>query len=133
VETIEKKKVKDSGTRRGFESGAVRDAATGKGRYDLVSPIPLRRLAQLYENGAVKYNARNWEKGMNLAVFYNSMMNHAQKVLEGWTDEDHEAAVLWNMFGYIHTKEMIKRGLLPKELDDMPKTFMREGEECYDI
>ena len=35
----------DSGERQQYATGAVRDLATGKGRYDLISPIALRRLA----------------------------------------------------------------------------------------
>ena len=49
-------KVKDSGKRRNFgKNRAVRDVATGKGRYDLISPIAMQRLADHYENGAGKY------------------------------------------------------------------------------
>lgn len=40
-------KIKDSGTRRKFESGAVRDIAEGKGRCDL---LPLDTIARLFGN-----------------------------------------------------------------------------------
>ncbi|KKK94181.1 hypothetical protein LCGC14_2685460, partial [marine sediment metagenome] len=39
-------RVKDSGKRQEFETGSVRDTQEGKGRYDLVSPIFVRRLAE---------------------------------------------------------------------------------------
>ena len=42
------------------------------------------------------------------------------KYLEGHRDEDHLAAARWNIGGMIHTEEMIGRGLLPGELDDLP-------------
>lgn len=112
--------IKDSGTRRKFDSGAVRDAETGKGRFDLISPIALTRLAQHYESGAVKYSARNWEKGIPLSTFMDSTLRHLNKYREGIRDEDHITAALWNVAGFIHTEEMIKRELLPKELDDLP-------------
>lgn len=40
--------------------------------------------------------------------------------LEGEDSEDHLAAAFWNLQGLIHTEEMIKRGLLPKALNDLP-------------
>tara|TARA_R110001606_G_scaffold191714_1_gene339649 strand:- start:15 stop:356 length:342 start_codon:yes stop_codon:yes gene_type:complete len=42
------------------------------------------------------------------------------KFLEGHRDEDHMAAAMWNIGAVIHVGEMIERGLLPKELDDLP-------------
>lgn len=112
--------LKDSGSRREFSTGSVRDAATGKGRYDLVSPLALERLAQLYERGAQKYDARNWEKGQPLSAYLDCAMRHLQKHLAGYRDEDHMAAAAWNAFGLMHTEIMISRGLLPAELDDLP-------------
>jgi len=112
--------VKDSGQRAQFGTGAVRDLSEHKGRFDLISPIALERIAQHYENGARKYSDRNWEKGIPLHSFIDSAMRHINKIQLGCTDEDHAAAAAWNIIGFIHTKEMIERGLLPKELDDMP-------------
>ena len=44
--------IKDSGNRRTFEGGAVRDIQEGKGRCDL---LPLNEIAMLYRNdGAIK-------------------------------------------------------------------------------
>lgn len=43
-------KVLDSGTRQEFETGAVRDAQTGKGRYDLLPARALRFLSLYYKN-----------------------------------------------------------------------------------
>lgn len=112
--------IKDSGSRRAFETGSVRDAAGGKGRYDLVTPIALRRLAGLYERGAAKYAARNWEKGQPMSVLLDCATRHLQKHLMGYRDEDHLAAAAWNVFAMMHTEHQIARGSLPKELDDLP-------------
>jgi len=113
-------KVKDSGERRNFKTGSVRDIRTGKGRFDLISPIALRRLAQHLENGAVKYGDRNWELGQPLAGYLDSAIRHLIDFLEGKRDEDHLSAGAWNIFSAIHTEEMICRGVLPKELNDLP-------------
>ncbi len=114
--------VVDSGLGRAeFETGAVRDVQENKGRFDLMATEPLFRLAKHYENGARKYYDRNWEKGIPLSRYIDSAFRHLVKVMEQWDDEDHEAAVIWNMFGYIQTKKWIEDGILPASLNDMPK------------
>ncbi len=111
--------VKDSGQRQEFDTGSKRDTRDGKGRYDLIPPYALSRLARHYENGAKKYGDRNWEKGQPLARYLDSMIRHAYKFLGGSRDEDHLAAVAWNALAYIETEERIRKGILPKELDDI--------------
>lgn len=111
-------RVKDSGKRQEFGTGSVRDTRQGKGRFDLITPIGMRRLAVHYENGAVKYGDRNWEKGQPIQRYIDSLIRHAYCYLEGKRDEDHLAAITWNAFAVMHTEEMIDRGKLPKELDD---------------
>lgn len=115
--------LKDSGTRREFTTGAQRDGVAGKGRFDLLPYWPQKRFAQHMEKGAIKYAARNWEKGIPLSVFLNSAENHVQKLKAGFTDEDHAAAALWNISCFIETEARIKAGLLPAELDDLPHTW----------
>jgi hypothetical protein len=114
-------KVKDSGERQEFQTGSVRDKQEGKGRYDLIPPYPLKRLAVHYENGARKYKERNWEKGQNTARYYESAMRHLLDYMSGDRSEDHLSAVVWNIFGLIFTEEMVRLGKLPPELDDLPK------------
>lgn len=111
--------VKDSGKRQEFETGSKRDTRDGKGRYDLIPAYALSRLARHYENGAVKYGDRNWEKGQPLARYLDSMIRHAFRFLGGSRDEDHLAAVAWNALAFIETEERIKKGILPEELDDV--------------
>lgn len=109
---------KDSGERQGFETGAQRDTQTDKPRYDLVSPIALRRLAELLARGASKYGDRNWEKGIPLSRSYASLFRHMMQWAEGDVTEDHLAAVMCNAMFIMHTEEMIKQGKLPDELAD---------------
>ena len=112
--------VKDSGKREEMQTGSKRDSRDGKGRYDLMSPVVLARDARHFENGSKKYGDRNWEKGQPLSRFLDSAMRHLNKYLEGHRDEDHLAAARWNIGGMIHVEEMIQRGLLPAELNDLP-------------
>lgn len=118
--------VKDSGQRRAFSTGSQRDGATGKGRYDLISPIALAALARLYERGAAKYDARNWERGQPVSVFMDCALRHLQKHLAGFRDEDHLAAAMWNVAGLIHTEHQCARGKLPAELIDWPESYVTE-------
>lgn len=143
--------IKDSGTRREFNTGAVRDLAEGKGRCDL---LPLEEVARIlntdgnpdtilslisrymttgnldfirfaiaefnravgwdditsmlevakqYEDGANKYDERNWEKGIPLHCYVDSGIRHYLKNLRGDKDEPHDRAFVWNMLGLIWT------------------------------
>ena len=162
--------IKDSGERREFESGAVRDVQEGKGRCDL---LPLKQCAEWfdvhygnddfcvleeiydfmttrnkgylyyalndfiaqkesgydemsladiildvskhYEEGAKKYEERNWEKGIPLHAYIDSGVRHFLKCMAGWNDEPHNRAFIWNMLGAIWTLEN------KPEFDDLPK------------
>lgn len=106
----------DSGERISYGEGmAIREPSIGKGRYDLVSPFAMRRLAQHYERGSLKYSDRNWEKGMPFSRYIDSAKRHLDKFVMGMTDEDHLAAAVWNLFAIMHHQELGQ-----DELDDMP-------------
>jgi hypothetical protein len=97
--------IKDSGNRREFESGAVRDIQEGKGRMDLLPACAIIRLAKHFENGAKKYEERNWEKGIPTHSFIDSAIRHLMKYLDGATDEDHLCAAAWNCMCCMWTEE----------------------------
>jgi hypothetical protein len=111
--------VKDSGARRSFDTGSVRDVRTGKGRYDLIPPVAIRRIAQHFENGAVKYGDKNWELGQPLSGYLDSGLRHTFNLLELKVDEDHAAAGIWNLIAFLCTAEWIIEGRLPRDLDDI--------------
>jgi hypothetical protein len=112
--------LKDTGSRTSFTSGAVRDAGSGKGAPALVPSFVIWLLSRIYEDGAAKYTSRNWEKGMPLSVYINSMERHLSKLKAGMRDEPHATQLLWNVVGYVYTSALIKMGFRPKELNDMP-------------
>lgn len=111
--------VKDSGERRDFGTGSVRDVRTGKGRFDLLEPYAIGRIAKHFENGAVKYGDSNWAKGQPLSVYLDSALRHLFNVSAGKTDEDHLSAACWNILCLISTQEWVRQGTLPAELDDI--------------
>ena len=136
----------DSGSRREFSTGAVRDIQTGKGRCDLLpidiigtnsnipclvalddfihggDPSAIWRAFKLfaievfgdiqtalleasihYEEGAAKYEERNWEKGIDLYCYIDSGIRHCLKFYRGDTDERHDRAFCWNMLSALWT------------------------------
>ena len=101
-EGIRLTKIDDGGTRQNFSTGAVRESSSGKGRFDLITPYGLDRLAHWYEQGAKKYADRNWEKGIPASRCLDSALRHLTKYMMGKTDEDHLAAAAWNIFAIMH-------------------------------
>lgn len=99
--------VKDSGARSVYASGMVRDTQDGKPRFDLLRPrdVPfsaqfMTRLALLMTNGAGKYGFRNWEQADSreeVERFEGSAERHLNQYLAGDDDEDHAAAVVFNL------------------------------------
>ena len=181
--TQDEKKILDSGERRQFDSGAVRDIQEGKGRCDLL-PIgeiaryfelcndnaerngltqddmagilygidhflfnrdesnishsidifierifcergkAIMELSKHYEEGAKKYADRNWEKGIPLHCYVDSGIRHLMKFYDGWQDEPHDRAFLWNMFGLLWTFHN------KPELDDLPRYCPEDNAEA---
>lgn len=111
--------IDDGGTRISYATGAVREPSTGKGRFDLITPFGLQRLAIWYELGAQKYSDRNWEKGIPISRCLDSAFRHLAKYMMGKTDEDHLAAAVWNILAMMHFEEVMP------ELIDIPA---RRGE-----
>jgi len=122
--TVEPKpdyKIKDSGKRREFGTGAVRDITPNKGRFDLIPWATIRALAIHYQKGCEKYGDRNWEKGIVLSSFLDSGIRHLSQVLDGQNDENHFIAGIWNAVCGYQTLLWMQEGRLPVKLyDDIP-------------
>jgi hypothetical protein len=109
---------KDSGKREEFDSGMVRDTQDGKPRFDLLIPrdVPysdqfFTRVAGLLGRGAEKYSDRNWEKAggsEELERFKSSAFRHFMQWLNDESDEDHAAAVVFNLLAYETTLYKLK-------------------------
>ena len=92
-----KMEIKDSGERREFSTGAVRDMSEGKGRMDLLPWAAIMEVSKHSENGSRKYGEHNIDKGIPTHSLLDSAMRHAAKYLEGWDDEPHLLAAAWNL------------------------------------
>jgi hypothetical protein len=105
---------KDSGKRQGYDSGMVRDIQENKPRFDLLNPLDMPydetlmyRWAMLMERGMTKYGYRNWEKADSqeeLDRFYASAWRHFVQAMSGEDDEDHLAAVCFNLNAITYLK-----------------------------
>ena len=107
-----------------FASGAVRSSDAAGVRYDLISPVGLRRLAETYAEGARKYGDYNWLKGMPASDVLNHAMRHIELWRAGDAAEDHLAHAAWNLFALMHFEET------RPELIDLP--VRRHGGETID-
>ena len=96
--------IKDSGNRREFATGAVRDMAEGKDRFDLMPWAALMEVSKHCENGAKKYGEHNVDKGLPTSSFMDSAVRHLAKHIDGWTDEPHLIAAAWNILWAIQTE-----------------------------
>lgn len=115
--------LKDSGNRQSFSTGAVRDSQEKKGRFDLLPPISEFLVSRIYEDGAIKYAARNWEKGIPIARMVESGVRHLNKYRAGLRDEPHLSMAAWNILGALHIAAMIEMGNMPTDLFDLPNHF----------
>lgn len=73
--------IKDSGERTRFDTGAVRDMHTGKGRMDLLPWEALVEVSKHCEEGALKYGERNCEKGIPIHSLIDSAFRHLAKYM----------------------------------------------------
>lgn len=108
---------KDSGERQTFETGMVRDTATAKARYDLTYLPMFKRWAELMGRGAQKYGERNWEKARTQAEynrFRESAFRHFMQWFNGENpEEDHAAAIFFNVSGAEYVKERLAQEAVP--------------------
>lgn len=100
-----KLEVKFSGQKDTYENGATRDSRKGKGRYDLISPLFLKRLAKVLEAGAENHGDNNWKGGIQYSRLIDSALRHISQYNEGLKDEDHLAQATCNLMFLIHFEE----------------------------
>ena len=107
-------RIKDSGERTEFSTGAVRDMHTGKGRMDLLPWHAIMEVSKHCENGAIKYGEHNVNRGLPVHSFMDSGMRHAAKYIAGYSDEPHLLAACWNLLW------ALEMTITHPELNDIP-------------
>lgn len=115
--------VKDSGKRQEFTSGMVRDVDEGKVNYGLVLDGPMfERWAAHLTKGAKKYARRNWMLATGQEEyerFKESALRHFVQWWKGERDEDHAAAVMFNVNGAEYVAGKLR--------EELPQTAPGEG------
>lgn len=116
VEALSDWVVKDSGKRHTFEGGMVRDTQENKVDWwrILIGPM-MERYAIHLTKGNAKYpdvnpGIPNWTMAQGPEErerFKQSAMRHFVQWMRGDQDEDHAAAVLFNINGYEYVKEKL--------------------------
>lgn len=110
--------IKDSGEREEYESGMRRDTEDGKLDYTLLFDGPLAdRLAEHLTKGRLKYDQErgpfdppNWmlaDSPEEMMRFRRSALRHMRQWLRGDVDEDHAAAIVFNVFAFEYVRERL--------------------------
>jgi len=103
---------KDSGQRKVYTSGLHRDNGDKPLYTEVYYPL-VKRHAELMMRGAVKYDRGNWKKACteeDLQRFKDSLLRHTYQYLMGDQDEDHAAAILFNIYGCEMIEDKLKEG-----------------------
>jgi hypothetical protein len=108
-----------------FSSGAVRSSDAANVRFDLITPIGLRRLAETCAEGARKYGDHNWQKGIPASVMVNHAIRHIWLWIQGDDGDDHLAHAAWNLLAVCHFEEAMP------EMIDVP-TRSHKVDACPD-
>lgn len=92
--------VKDSGKREEYVSGMRRDTQEGKPNFNLLPRDFLRRWAIHMTKAVAKYGRDNWTLANSkeeLQRFEDSALRHMMQWLDGDVEEDHAAAIAFNV------------------------------------
>ena len=106
---------------RHFETGAVRDDSTGKGRFDLLPWGAIGALARHCERGAIHYGERNVDKGIPQHSLIDSGIRHLAMYIQGDAEPHHLTAALWNIAWAV--EQELKR----PQLVDLPERDQSAG------
>ena len=117
---------------RVFSTGAVRNVAEGKGRYDLIPPCVLEALAKRLELGANEHGEYNFMLGIPNSSLYDSAMRHLNQAKAGLTDEDHLAALITNVAFLIYNRKFNLGGSIPNGPDEAKSVIKKRRSEEND-
>lgn len=103
-------------------NGVQRDESSRNTRYDLIPPEAMDALAEVFCEGAKKYDERNWEKGIPVNNCIDHALGHLSGFLKGDTSEPHMEHALCNIAMAL---TMIRRGQ-PTETNDKARLLYHD-------
>lgn len=143
--------IKPSEKNQDFATGAVRGDNTDRGKpslfpFDVFRCVAaafggaayfpyagLDEVCKVFEAGARKYAARNWEKGIPLENYVDSATRHLGKFVRGFTDEPHAGQFAWNAVCLMQTHLWIVEGRIPQSLNTLPLVNTTPDAELQDV
>lgn len=98
-----------------FKSGAIRNEVNPKPAWSLIPWDALEEVAKVYNEGADRYGAHNWEKGIPYSNIVDHMVEHLSKWMQGDGSEAHMAKVAWGALAIV----AYQKWGMNRELDDV--------------
>jgi hypothetical protein len=89
-----------------------RDTQEGKPDYTLIDLSFLTRMAEHLTKGATKYGRHNWKMANSkeeMERFQSSALRHMFQYLNGDRDEDHMAAVAFNLMASEYVRDILEK------------------------
>jgi len=99
-------------------------------RYDSISPIALRRLAETHYEGDFVYGRYNWRKGLPISDTLNHCIKHLYEYLAGDKAEDHLAHALWGVAAAMHYEETFADD---PEINDIGPLKAKDGDKIRQL
>lgn len=94
---------------RRFTTGAIRSDNTGRERYDFISPLALKELAQFLATTENSFAQTNYFKGIPENACIESLLRHVNDYRINGTKEE-ATAMLFNCVALLHTIVLKERG-----------------------
>ena len=88
-----------------YEAATVRDSRRATTRFNLVSPIGLRRLAEIYSESARACTDDEQWAHLQFSKLLELAMRHINSYVEGDRTEDHLAQAASELFSVMHFEE----------------------------
>lgn len=114
-----------------FKTGAIRDTQEGKLDFtETLSWTALNRYMKYMTSKKEKYGSGNFKKGIPIDSYERSLIRHLDKYMRNKfengndeLDQDHLAAMVFNIFGIMHEEEQIK--LTKPEKESLLKKILK--------
>lgn len=104
----------------------------GKHRTDLIEPKALEEYVKVLTKGSIKYEDRNWEKGMDWSTCLASGLRHILAFMKG-EDYDPETGLLHTAHAMCNMQFLTSYYYIYPQGDDRPKSWKRNYRIGLDV